>query len=274
LSQPQILENGRYFGGVVGACRANGLSLAETRYTAGFHVPSHLHDSPFVCVPVDGSFLERYESDSYELGFGSMFYHPGEGVHEEHFGGEGGRCFVAQMGSDWLGPLAARGLGLPLEFEQRRGDRASRLAVEACREFRLGDSASVLGVEGLLVALLVELTRTRLPAERQRPRWLRRATELVHERYLQSITLAALAAEVDVHPSHLARSFARFHGCSVGELVRRLRLDHARELLRTTDRRLSEIALTAGFADQSHFNRTFKRRFGVTPGAYRSGIAS
>jgi AraC family transcriptional regulator len=272
LSQVQTLENGRYYGGVVGACRANGLSLAETSYTPSFHVPRHLHDSPFVCVPVDGSFLERYETDSYELGFGSMFFHPGEGVHEERFGGKGGRCFVAQMGGEWLGALEARGLELPVDFVQRSEDRAARLGAEACREFRQGDSASVLVVEGLLVALLAELTRARHPSERQRPTWLRRASELVHERYLEPITLAALAAEVDVHPSHLARSFARFHGCSVGELVRRLRLGHARELLRTTDLGLTQIALTAGFADQSHFGRAFKRHFGVTPGAFRRGI--
>jgi AraC family transcriptional regulator len=231
-----------------------------------------LHDSPFVCVALDGSFLERYETDSYELGFGSMFYHPGAGVHEERFGGTGGQCFVAQMGGDWLGQLEARGLELPVDFLPRSGDRASRLGVEACREFRQGDTASVLGVEALLVALLAELTRTRHPPERARPQWLRRATDLVHERYLDGVTLGALAAEVDVHPSHLARSFVRFHGCSVGELVRRLRLDHARELLRTSERGLSEIALTLGFADQSHFSRSFKRRFGVTPGGYRRSL--
>ena len=273
MSAIQSIENGRFYGGVASALHANGLSLAETTYAPGFHVPSHEHASPFVCVPLDGWFVEQYESDSYDLSAGSMFYHPGPGVHSERFGGLGGRCFVAQMSHEWLDALGARGLELPPVFLRSSGDRAARLGAEAFREFRKSDAASVLGVEGLLVALLAELTRTRHPRERGRPAWLRRATELVHDRFLEPITLAQLAAELDLHPSHVARSFARFHGCTVGEMVRRLRLERARELLASSQHGLSEVALITGFADQSHLSRAFKRRYGVAPGAYRRGRA-
>jgi AraC family transcriptional regulator len=169
--------------------------------------------------------------------------------------------------------VRARGLELPERFVPGTGSRAAALAVRAARAFRAAEGASAVSVEELLVALLAELTRTRHPVERRRPSWLDRATDMVHARYLEPIGLADLAAEVDVHPSHLARSFSRIHGCSVGELVRRLRLEHARALLAETDRRLSDVALSTGFADQSHFSRSFKRRFGVTPGTYRRGHA-
>jgi AraC family transcriptional regulator len=51
--------------------------------------------------------------------------------------------------------------------------------------------------------------------------------------------------------------------------VRRLRVDWALRELSTSARSLSEIALDAGFADQSHFTRVFKRQVGVSPGAFR-----
>jgi AraC family transcriptional regulator len=269
MSHSQTLENGRFFGAVVSASRSHGLTLAETSYAPGFHVPSHEHTTPFVCVAIDGSFIEEYESDRYDLAAGAMFYHPGPGVHSERFGAHGGHCFVAQMDSDWVDSMRACGVELPDLFVRSSGDRAAALAAQARREFRRRDGASALSVEEALVALLAELTRTHNRHERRPPPWLRRATDLVHARYLGPVGLAALAEEVDVHPSHLARCFTRFHGCSVGELVRRLRLEHARELLAASERALSEIALSTGFADQSHFTRTFKRRFGVSPGEYR-----
>ena len=269
MSDVRRMPNGRFYGGVLRQSGSNGLALAETTYEPGFFVPPHEHATPFVCVAVGGSFVEEYERDRYELSVGSMFYHPGPGVHSERFGGRGGQCFVAQMGTEWLDAVHARGLEAPERFTSGSRDRAASLGVEACREFRRGDGPSTLAVEGLLVALLAELTRTHHRPERRTPAWLRRATEVVHDRYLGSIGLAELAAEVDVHPSHLARSFTRHHGCSVGELVRRLRIEHARRLLTESERGLSEIALTTGFADQSHFTRAFKQRVGVSPGEYR-----
>jgi AraC family transcriptional regulator len=56
---------------------------------------------------------------------------------------------------------------------------------------------------------------------------------------------------------------------SVGEYVRRERLDWAVAQLTTTDTPVATVAAEAGFADQSHFTRAFKRHTGLTPGRYR-----
>jgi AraC-like DNA-binding protein len=58
----------------------------------------------------------------------------------------------------------------------------------------------------------------------------------------------------------------------MGSYVRRLRLDWAaRELVRS-ETSLAGVALEAGFADQSHFTRFFKRHTGLTPQAYRRAM--
>jgi AraC family transcriptional regulator len=67
----------------------------------------------------------------------------------------------------------------------------------------------------------------------------------------------------------LARTFRRQRGESVGDCVRRLRVESARRLLEDGRQPLSEVALAAGFADQSHFTRVFRRLTGMTPGEYR-----
>jgi AraC family transcriptional regulator len=83
------------------------------------------------------------------------------------------------------------------------------------------------------------------------------------------VTLAGVAEAVGVHPSHLARSFRCAYGKTVGEYARALRLDWATAQLALEDATLAEIAVRAGFADQSHFTRAFRRQTGVTPGRYR-----
>ena len=86
--------------------------------------------------------------------------------------------------------------------------------------------------------------------------WVFVARDLLRDRFSLSLTRSDIAAAVGVHPVQLARQFRRTFRCSAGEYVRRVRIDVACELLRTS-KPLSDIALGAGFSDQSHFSRVF-----------------
>jgi AraC family transcriptional regulator len=72
-----------------------------------------------------------------------------------------------------------------------------------------------------------------------------------------------------VHPVYLACAFRRHYRSTVGEYVRRLRVEFACRELSATRAPLAQVALAAGFADQSQFSRTFKRVVGLTPTEYR-----
>lgn len=75
--------------------------------------------------------------------------------------------------------------------------------------------------------------------------------------------------DAGLHPGHLCRAFRQFRGQSLGECVRGLRVQFVCRRLVETEEPLHAIALEAGFADQSHMTRTFKRMTGYPPGAYR-----
>jgi len=74
--------------------------------------------------------------------------------------------------------------------------------------------------------------------------------------------------------TQLARAFRGRYRSTMGEVVRSLRVDYVRDGLRRGDRPLAELALAAGFADQSHCARVFKRLTGESPGRYRAGGSS
>ena len=101
---------------------------------------------------------------------------------------------------------------------------------------------------------------------------MQQAEELIRARYAEPLTLSEIAAAARRHPVHLARQFRLQHGCTVGDFIRRLRLDSACRRLTGTDEPLAMIALACGFASQSHFSTHFKRATGLSPKQYRDAF--
>ena len=75
-----------------------------------------------------------------------------------------------------------------------------------------------------------------------------------------------------VHPVTLARGFRKAYGCSVGAYLRWLRVARAARRLAETEAPLAEVALAAGFADQSHFSNVFRRETGLSPSQFRRAV--
>ncbi len=147
------------------------------------------------------------------------------------------------------------------------------LAKRLYDEFHYEDNASALAIEGLTLELLSEASRRQVKiSERKPPRWLEHAREFIHGHFSESVFLEDVANSAGTHPVHLARVFRQFHHCTVGEYVRQLRIEFACREVSLTDRPLTEIAVAAGFYDQSHFSRTFKHTVGLTPSEYRAAF--
>ena len=95
----------------------------------------------------------------------------------------------------------------------------------------------------------------------------RRVLELIDAALDARLTVEMLSREVGLSVAHFARAFKETMGRAPHQYLLALRLERARRLLETTEASLSDIAQRAGFADQAHFTRLFKRAFGTTPGA-------
>jgi AraC-like DNA-binding protein len=88
-------------------------------------------------------------------------------------------------------------------------------------------------------------------------------------RRLPPSSAAALASELGVGMRTLQRRFIEHVGVSPKQHLRYLRFERARQLLLLRDRRSIDIAMTAGYSDQAHFVREFRRFTGTTPGRWR-----
>ncbi|MFC5749057.1 helix-turn-helix transcriptional regulator [Actinomadura rugatobispora] len=107
------------------------------------------------------------------------------------------------------------------------------------------------------------------PASRD-PAVARRLRRLLDERAPQGLSLDEAARILQVHPTHLVRSFSRAYGMPPHLYLTGRRVDLARRLL-LAGRRPAEVAVAAGFYDQPHLTRVFRRTVGVSPARYAGG---
>jgi AraC family transcriptional regulator len=150
--------------------------------------------------------------------------------------------------------------------------RAAMWTVDA--ELTAGGAGGPLAAESLANVLAVHLLRhvltPRQPARRRDgtlPRAkLRAIVEYVEEHLDAGPTLEQMAAVARLSPYHFARQFKAATGLPPYQYVIARRVERAKELLQAgTEVSLAEVALRAGFSDQSQFCRHFKRQVGVTP---------
>jgi AraC family transcriptional regulator len=253
--------------------RVAGITLWEALYAPDFRMRPHSHQTAFVHLVLRGALEDRCGRTTHTCTPSTVIFHPAELIHANHFLAPGARTFSIELDARWLdrlrevspvrdGPVVSH------------GGQLAGVAVRLYHTVPETDAASALVMEGLVLELLGEIARRGVAVvERKPPRWLAQTRELLHARFAESLTLEEIATAVGVHPVHLASTFRRHYGCTVGDTVRRLRIEYAaRELVRS-GAPLVEIALNAGFADQSHFTRAFKHLIGATPAEYRRVFA-
>jgi AraC family transcriptional regulator len=220
----------------------------------------------YLAFALAGAVHKTFQRTSSTLAEGSFMSIPAGAAHASAFGVEGCQVLVIRARDE----EGQRLVGSLLEGPARRPARgASVLGWQLAGELRCRDASSALALEGLALELLARAGRATLPEAGSRQPWVETVRELLDAATPRPITLRELGATVGRHPAQVARAFRQAHGVSVAEYTRWLRLEWATVAVTSTDDPLSRIALDAGFADQSHFTRCFRRHHGVTPGRYR-----
>lgn len=260
----------KFHGTTLNAREAAGFALKEIRHPAGVFIPKHSHANAHVGFILDGGFTETFARKTLECRPLSVSYIAPDLPHTDDFR-HGVHCLVLEISPERLAQVRdVVGLREPLFAN---GGRAAWFALRMYKEGLRTDAASSLSIEGLALEILAELAQLRAEgAENKLPRWLREARDLLHARLGENLTHNEVARDVGVHPVYLATLFRRHFRCTIGEYVRRLRIDFAAGEIANSDRSICEIGIAAGFSDQSHFSKVFKNQTGMTPGGFRANL--
>ena len=264
------LPAGAFFGETTQRREVAGFRFSEARYPPSLKIPRHSHACANFCFVINGSYAEVYEGGSRTCLPTTLVFHPLGEVHSDRPEPTDVNIFCVEVDQDRLDGVREHSVVLDTPNDFWGGPEA-RLGAQLYREFRHGDAVAALALEGLTLELMARASRRVLPpCDRQPPRWLVRARDLLRSQYATSLTQSGIAQAVGVHPVHLAREFKHHYQCTAADYVRSLRVEDACYRLTHTHEPLGEIALFVGFADQSHFTRTFRRITGLTPSEYRS----
>ena len=265
------ISRARLHGDVMRRTVVAGFTVTERVYSPNLKLPQHCHQDADFCFVLAGRFTEVSGKQVRYCRPRSVLFHPPGEAHSDHFH-TGTRCLGLQFScyrTEDLLRRQASGTKTPIN---PLGGRLSQLAARLYREFRRADSVSRIMIEALALEMMAETFRQTTAASAAAPPWLEQAKDILRRQFHDRPSLRDLARSVDVHPVHLAREFRRFYGCTITEYVLKRRLDFACQEMLDSRASLSEIALAAGFFDQSHFTRTFTGQMGMSPNQYRATL--
>ena len=268
----QALGAGSFYGDVQGKQDMCGAIFTDLRHTLPRMLPSHSHELPFFGLLLEGEYGERYGRQQTQFRPFTIMFRPAGIPHQDEIGPNGVKFFEIEMRPSWGKRLEECSGALDRPHEDCAGGEVLWLGMKVYRELHAG-ATDDLAIESLLGELLGSVAR--MPRERvqERPAWLDRIVDKITAEYAERLTLDELSGEAGVHPVHLSRVFRRWMGQGIGEYVHRLRIRAACEQMLRPETPIADIGLSTGFADQSHFTRSFRRLTGMSPARFRGMVA-
>lgn len=253
---------------VCNSLKLSALTLRETLHAPSSRIPAHTHDKASICLTLTGQSLEIIGGTRITTQPGGVLMRGPKIIHSDEYVVPH-RGFMIELENKWL-ETCRHFLRVFEGHSYFPSGPVSALALQIYRESRIKDTIAPVIVEGLMLELLGHASRSLIKPPVRLPGWLMQARDLLHGRFNDSINLVEIANIVGVHPTHLARTFKKHYRTTVGEYLRRLRLDWAMRQLSQTEDSITEIALAAGFYDQSHFSHLFKQHTGLSPAEFRT----
>lgn len=242
--------------------------ITEARFPPHARLAKHFHDRSSVVIATGGICVSAIGSAQLQMLPGDVVVEPAGETHANQFGSAGTDVIILQPDPHAIETFE------PCEQLLSTGGRIREAALRPLaqrihRELAEPDAFSNLALDAAALEFVATAARASL-SRRANRRWFGSLVEYMHEEVLSMPTIAELSAVAGIHPAHLSREFRRVYRTSPVTYMRRLRIEWAAQELRTTDAPVSQIAAAAGFADQSHFTRVFRRFTGTTPAQHRT----
>ena len=232
--------------------------LEQYHLSISFHspeeyIPSHSHQNPYLSLNLGPAYLEQTSTSSALVKSGNIIMRQSDYEHRNHFPSQPGLCFNIEV-------LAPADPAIKRVFQE---------AAPSCELISLVQilSKSIHRYQtDELDCLITEmlLTDTEEKSTGRAPGWYKQVISKIQEDHRETLSLGIIADSAGIHPNYLARKFKSISGMTIGEYIRRVRLERAISSLHSRQS-LTHIALESGFYDQAHFSNTFRSAFEISP---------
>lgn len=264
------LNTAEFFGNIESIFRGNSFTLSVTDYDRNDQLASalHYHLHPNMYFILQGGVLEKCSGSTSERLTGNLsFYHDGQ----------------PHQNIRKLFPLKSLNIELEhsffyeneirldqLEAAISRNPDMKFLMLQIYKEIKTNDSLTPVSIQMTLLNLIGGFTGSKI--HEQWPGWMEQLYELLQDRWDEVLSLEELSAQIGVHPITISKHFPRFMGYTLGQYMRKLKVERSLSLMHQ-NASLSGLAIECGFSDQSHFIRAFRQFIGCRPLEYRRLIS-
>lgn len=261
-----VLGQGKSTGEIIGSFDCDGVTITSAQYAVEeCDAGMHYHENPHISFLYQGGDVERRSASSYERTTGNIyFYHAGE-EHSSIFRTMLSKNINIDFGKGFLNKYGFA--DLQIERTVTNNLDAKFLILKMRQEMSCADNSSRLTIESLLLDLIGSAS---VSGRRPTPAWVTQLSDLLNDRWSEQLTLDELSLAVGAHPVTISKHFRKYFSCTLGEYQRKLKIDKSLALIKNSPMSLTEIAFHCGFADQSHFTRTFQRVTGFLPKKFRN----
>lgn len=266
------LSYGQFFGATKGKHEVNGFLLSRmVPEVPPEEMPVHTHEEASFVFVIRGVYLSSAANAGGECYGPVVIFNPAGTRHRDRFQQLDGAFLAISVAGETLKRAEQCGRLRERATCFRDTDLVG-LAHRIGNECLAWNESSPLLTEGLCLEMLASMVARPAGSERRPPIWLKAAWELLNDRFTQPLQIQEIAAKAAVHPVHFVRAFRQHFRCTPGEYLRRRRIERAAILLTTSAESVAAVAAQAGFADQSHFSKLFRRYRGMSPAEYRRGF--
>ena len=240
----------------------------------------HAHEHFSIGAITTGCSYYHYGAHTFEISAGTVvLMNPGDvhacnPIHDQPWS-----YYMLYLDTPWLTDLQYQ-LGFstdqgyrPFDTPHTRDTALYHGLLELYRTL-VDDQAELLQKQSTLVSYFTDVQQRLNPSltpVREVNHKLERAADYIRAYCTQALKLEDICQAADLSPSYLIRAFKRYYGLTPHAFMVNRRIQFARSQLRN-GALIADVALAAGFADQAHFQRTFKQHFAATPGQYRENL--
>jgi AraC family transcriptional regulator len=244
--------------------RASTAVASLTVLPAGRVVPGHVHANPYLALYVLGSYRDCGDRGEAPVNGPAALFFPAGSTHEMSIGNAGLATIIIEFELDALHREVSGidGLKSPRFWLGGEVGRQARCLAHSWLDGTPAPQQFARTTSFLDIAL-------QSAPQSAAPRWIDELETFVDGEY-RSPDAERWAEKIGVTRPWLARAYRCWRGEGLCEALRRRRVEAAAILLESSDKSLAEIAAAAGFCDQSHMNRAFKKHLGRTPAIARA----
>ncbi|WP_142785626.1 helix-turn-helix transcriptional regulator [Changchengzhania lutea] len=243
----------KYFGSIKFERTLKNYHVSISHHNIGEKIPKHNHANPYYSVNLGAAYIENNNFSKSIIDPGTIILRPKEYEHENTFINNVGFCFNIEV-------ITISNNNVLQLFNNKNINFAYFEFLQIL--IKTFNNYSDNELDCLITETLADRYNTQLLTKI--PNWYNQVISKVKEEYCDSLTLSEIASSVALHPNYLARKFKKISGITLGDYIRMVRLKNA-SLMLHSNKRLTDIALEAGFYDQSHFSNSFRSAFKISP---------